>query len=61
MFKYFIIKLIKSFDYNYELIRDNARIHASELINQFLIKQRLLMITIPAYSPVVNAYENLIF
>ena len=60
MFKYFIIKLIKSFDYNYALIWDNARIHVSELITQFLIEQRLLMITIPAYSPVVNACENLI-
>ena len=60
MFKCFIIKLIKSFDYNYALIWDNARIHVSELITQFLIKQRLLMITIPAYSLIVNACKKLI-
>ena len=60
MLKYFIIKFIKSLDYNYALIWDNSRIHVSELITQFLIKQKLLMITIPTYSPVINACEILI-
>ena len=59
-FKYFLRELVSNTKENYALIWDNARIHVSNNIQEFLKEQRLCLITIPAYSPVLNAAEKII-
>ena len=41
------------------IICDNSKVHVSMLIQEFLNKEGLWIITIPAYSPTVNAWEIL--
>ena len=45
---------------SYAIICDNSKVHVSKLIQEFLNKEGLWIITIPAYSPTVNAWEKLI-
>ena len=59
-FIYLLSKLVSNTDEKYALIWDNAKIHISKLVQKFLRDHKLWMITIPAYSPVVNAAEKII-
>ena len=44
----------------YCIICDNATIHKSKLISEFLIANHVSMITIPPHCPALNAAEKLI-
>ena len=47
-------------DESYWIICDDATIHKSKLIVEFLISNNIWIITIPPYCPSLNAIERLI-
>ena len=50
----------KKSNINYYIICDNATIHKSKLISDFLIENNIRMVTISPYSPALNAAEKII-
>ena len=40
--------------------RDNSRMHSNEIINSFLVKSRLMAISISQYNPVLDLWEKII-
>ena len=53
-------KYSQKFDSRFWCIIDNASIHKSDIIKEYVKQNKICLITIPAYSPSLNAVESII-
>ena len=67
VFRYFLGKVIEArnnifgnIDYKIWCVIDNASIHKTIIIKEYAERNKVCLITIPAYSPSLNAVESLI-
>ena len=44
----------------FNFVYDNARIHTSKAVQDFILKSKLRSISIPPYTPILNTIEKLI-
>ena len=60
MFLQFLIQMKENLHSNWVFIADNASIHKTNQIREYLEDTKQLLITIPSYSPWLNPWEHLI-
>ena len=60
MFLQFLIQMKENLHSNWVFIADNASIHKTNQIREYLEDTKQLLITIPSYSPCLNPWEHLI-
>ena len=65
--KYYIRQLAEYLNQDYDLVNkpfilmyDNAKVHTSDAVVQFIVKSKLRSVGITAYQPVLNPWEILI-
>ena len=59
-FIYFLSNIANTLHEKYVIVWDNSKVHVAASVKNFLEKHDMLMISIPAYWPFVNAWEKLI-
>ena len=60
VFVYFLNQMNNVIDNKYLIVADNASIHKSEPVANFIKKNFIWLMTIPPYSPHLNPWEKLI-
>ena len=60
MFLQFLIEIKENLHSDWVFIADNASIHKTNQIKEYLENKKQLLITIPSYSPWLNPWEHLI-